>query len=117
MAFVRKSITDVCWAVCWGMGSALLRLDNFGLLNYITSFVGIFTLILTFGIDSIVIRELVTNESKSNILLETAFTLKLIGAFLVIGIIAIAIFYTYNDSYINKLVLLLLVLLYFKVLM
>ena len=44
--------------------------EQFGLFNYIQSFVGLFTVIGTLGLDSIVIRELVKDESKKKILIN-----------------------------------------------
>jgi len=81
-----------------------LGTEQFGLLNYVLSFVGLFAVIGTLGLDNIVIRELVKNEINPDLLLGTAFWLKLTGAFVVIGILAIAINFTSNDTYINTFV-------------
>ena len=56
---------------------------KFGLLSYAQSFVALFGAIATLGLDGIVVRELVKDESKRDVLLGTSFVLKLIGAFLV----------------------------------
>ena len=55
--------------------------EQFGLFSYAVSFVGLFTAISTMGLDTILVRELVKNESNRDILLGTAFRLKLLGAF------------------------------------
>ena len=78
--------------------------DKFGLLSYAQSFVGLFAAIATFGLDSIVVRELVKNESNRGKLVGTAFGLKLIGGFVTILVLAVAIFFTSNDAYTNVLV-------------
>ena len=78
--------------------------DRFGLLSYAQSFVGLFAAIATFGLDSIVVRELVKNESNRGKLVGTAFGLKLIGGFVTILVLAVAIFFTSNDAYTNLLV-------------
>lgn len=78
--------------------------DKFGLLDYSMSFVGIFTAISTFGLDSIIIRELVKNQTKSNLLIGTTFWIKLAGSFLVFFFLAIAVKFTSNDYYTNKLI-------------
>lgn len=44
---------------------------NFGLLSYAGSFVGLFVVIATLGLDNIVIRELVKDEKRSDELLGT----------------------------------------------
>lgn len=78
--------------------------ERFGLFSYAQSFVGLFAVFATFGLNDIVIRELVKDESRRDKLIGTAFWLKLIGAFVVLGILAIAINFTSNDNYINLLV-------------
>lgn len=78
--------------------------EQFGLFSYAQSFVGLFTAIATLGLDGIVVRELVHEESRRDELIGTAFWLKLIGAFGVLLILAIAVNFTSNDAYTNMLV-------------
>ena len=78
--------------------------EQFGLLSYAQSFVGLFTAFATLGLDGIVIRELVKDESRVNELLGTAFWLKVVGAFLVLGFLAIAVNFTSNDTATNYLI-------------
>jgi len=78
--------------------------EQFGLFSYAQSFVGLFTAVATLGLDSIVVRELVKDETQRDKLIGTAFWLKIIGAFLVMLILAIAINFTSNDNQANILV-------------
>ena len=78
--------------------------ERFGLFSYAGSFVGLFTAIATLGLDGIVVRELVKDESRRDELIGTAFWLKLMGAFAVLLILAIAVNFTSNDSYTNTLI-------------
>ena len=78
--------------------------EQFGNFSYAQSFVGLFTAIATLGLDVIVIRELVKDESRRDELLGTAFWLKLLGALLVLIGLAIAVNFTSNDSNTNSLV-------------
>jgi len=78
--------------------------EQFGLFSYAQSFVGLFTAIATLGLDGIVVRELVKDESRRDELIGTAFWLKLFGAFAVLLILVIAINFTSNDTYTNTLV-------------
>ena len=78
--------------------------ERYGLFSYAQSFVGLFTVVATLGLDSILVRELVKDESKRDILLGTAFRLKLIGASAVILLLAAAVQFTSNDGYTNALV-------------
>ena len=78
--------------------------EQYGLLSYAQSFVGLFTAIATLGLDGIVVRELVKDESRRDELIGTAFWLKLIGAFGVLLILAIVVNFTSNDHYTNVLI-------------
>jgi O-antigen/teichoic acid export membrane protein len=78
--------------------------DKFGLLSYAMAFAGLFASISTLGLDGIVVRELVKDESKRDKLIGTAFWLKLFGGFAVLLILAIAVIFTSNDAYTNLLV-------------
>ena len=71
--------------------------EQYGLLAYAHAFVGLFVAITSLGLDGIVIRELVKDENKRDILLGTAFRLKLIGAFIVLVFLSIAIYFTSNN--------------------
>lgn len=77
---------------------------NFGLLSYAGSFVGLFSAIAAFGLDNIVVRELVKDEKKRDELLGTTFVLKIIGSILVLIIIVVAIRFTNNDNFTNLLI-------------
>ena len=78
--------------------------EQFGLFSYAGSFVGLFTAIATLGLDGIVIRELVKDENRRDELIGTAFWLKVMGAFGVLAILAIAVQFTSNDQYTNILI-------------
>ena len=78
--------------------------EQFGLLSYAQSFVFLFTAIATLGLDSIVVRELVKDESQRNVLLGTAFTLKLIGSLCILPLLWLGVQFTSNDSYTNLLI-------------
>jgi O-antigen/teichoic acid export membrane protein len=61
--------------------------ENYGLLFYSQSFVGIFAAFATLGIDVILVREVTKNKENSNNLLGTAFFLKLFTSLVAICII------------------------------
>ncbi|MDG1097681.1 MAG: flippase [Methylophilaceae bacterium] len=72
--------------------------ERLGLFSYAQSFVGLFVVIAGLGLDGILVRELVKDESKRDALLGTAFRLKLIGAFLALIALAIAVNLSRQDS-------------------
>jgi O-antigen/teichoic acid export membrane protein len=53
--------------------------EQFGLLNYATAFVSLFSAIATLGLDGIVVRDIVRDPAAKDEILGTAFALKLIG--------------------------------------
>ncbi len=75
--------------------------DNFGLLSYAASFVGLFATISTLGLDNIVARELIKDEKERDELLGTTFVLKIVGSILMLIIIVIAVRFTNNENFIN----------------
>jgi O-antigen/teichoic acid export membrane protein len=78
--------------------------EEFGLFSYAQSFVGLFTAVAALGLDGIVVRELVKDESRRDELIGTAFVLKLIGAFIMLIVLAASIKFTSNDDYANLLI-------------
>ena len=79
--------------------------ENFGILSYAESFVSIFISIAFLGVDDILFKELVNNETKKNELLGTSLCLKLIGAGLAnILIITIVIHFMNNSHKTNILI-------------
>lgn len=78
--------------------------EQFGLFSYAQSFAALFLVLATLGLDGIVIRELVKDESRAEKLIGTAFVLKLIGAILVFSILVVVVNFTSNDTYTNTLV-------------
>ncbi len=78
--------------------------EQFGLFSYAQSFVGLFTVIATLGLDGIVVRELVKDETRRDELIGTAFWLKLMGAVGVLVTLAVAVDFTSNDTHTNVLI-------------
>jgi len=66
--------------------------EDYGTLNYALAFAGLFGFIASFGVDSILTRELVKTPEQKEDLLGTSFVLKLLGAFLAIIITVITTF-------------------------
>ncbi|WP_160060256.1 flippase [Psychromonas sp. L1A2] len=79
--------------------------EQFGLLSYAQSFAALFTVFATLGLDQIVIRELIKDESARDKLLGTAFILKLFGAFAVLIAIACTALSGVNTSAASFLIL------------
>ena len=78
--------------------------DQFGIFSYVQSFVGLFIVIASLGLDGIVIRELVKGNRNKEELLATSFWLKLIGATVVLLMLAVAVQTTSNSSSVNLMI-------------
>ena len=68
---------------------------NYGLLNYVMSFVGLFGFLASFGVEGIVSREIIKDHDKKDELIGTAFYIKLIGSFIaILSVFAVSLFTT-----------------------
>ncbi len=65
--------------------------EQFGMISYALNVVAIFTVFSSLGMDSIIVRELITRNIDKNKILGTSFYLRLIGA---IAVVAVATFYS-----------------------
>lgn len=74
---------------------------QFGVYSYAMAFVALFATIAKLGLDNIVVRDLVNHPEQRDVYLGTSFWLKLIGALLTLGMLAIAVQFTGNDSTVN----------------
>lgn len=79
--------------------------EKFGLFSYVLAFTAIFGSLAKLGLDGILVRELVNHPDKRDRYLGTAFWLKVIGAILAIGLIAIITPFTTNDPVTNIFIL------------
>jgi O-antigen/teichoic acid export membrane protein len=74
--------------------------NDFGLLSFSQSFVGIFAVFASLGLDSILVNHLIDKKIDSSDLLFTAFTLKLIAGFIsvILCFFSVAFFLKSEDS-------------------
>jgi len=79
--------------------------EKYGILNYVMSFVLIFSFIPAFGIDIILMRELVKYPDKKDQLLGTSFLIKVFGGLLAICAVTLVSFIVGNGWSVNLLVL------------
>ena len=81
--------------------------DDYGILGYARSFVGIFMAFSTLGINSILVRELVKNPERKNTLMGTTFLLQTMGSVLLMSFLILGIYLSKNDGLVNKVVIIL----------
>ena len=95
----RKVLANVGWAML-GKGVRILAEifvgilvarylgpEQYGTMSYVVSFVSLFSILATFGLDNIEIRELARGRVAKEVLIGTAFRLKLVFAILTVAII------------------------------
>jgi O-antigen/teichoic acid export membrane protein len=78
---------------------------NFGKLNYALSFVGILAALSNLGLDSILVRDLLSENVKKEELLHTTFLLKFLGAILLVLITVVIIFFVNIDISTSSIIL------------
>lgn len=88
-----RAITQIVSFIVAAYVIRYLGPSNYGQLSYAVSFVGIFGVLTTLGIDSILYRNLIENKDKHAELLGTAFMLKLFAGLITYVITVITAFY------------------------
>lgn len=78
--------------------------EKYGLLNYVQSYIFIFAVIASLGLDVIVVRELVDKKYLEEKVIGTAFYLKLVSAFIVLPLLYLTTYFMVNDSYSSTLI-------------
>lgn len=103
-----KILKNVFWAVTGKVVTLLSTLvvgifvarylgpEQYGLMNYVISIVALFTVFATFGTTEIIIRELAKKELAKEIILGSAFAVRVVLAF--VCLIAIGIYLAFSNE-------------------
>lgn len=114
----RKVLTNVFWAILGKIVNMLGALfvgilvarylgpTSYGLMNYVISYVAIFSVFATFGLDYIEIRELSRDHGLKDVILGTSFRLRLLFATIAEILIVIFIWITNADFFTSAMILL-----------
>jgi O-antigen/teichoic acid export membrane protein len=86
-AVLGKVVNIVCGLLVGILVARYLGPEQFGLMNYVISYVTLFSVFATFGLDNIEIRELSRRNANKETILGTAFALRLVFALLAILLI------------------------------
>lgn len=89
--------------------------EKFGLFSYAQSFVELFAIFITLGLDAILVKELLDKKSNNDILLGTAFVLKICGFFLMTLVLLVSIQFTNKTSLENTIIYIMLGSVFFQV--
>lgn len=113
----KKIFFNIFWAVTGkivNMAGALfvgilvaryLGPSQYGLMNYVISYVTLFTVISNFGLDDIEIRELSKCPDNKNVILGTSFRLRLFFATLAFLMILITLYFYKTDIFTTYMIL------------
>lgn len=82
--FFENIIRAVVGLILFSLMARYLGPQQFGKINYATSFVLLFSIFSTLGLDSILIRNLIAKPENKYVYMGTSFLLKLIGSFLMV---------------------------------
>lgn len=107
----KKILKNVYWAVLGkvvGIMSSFfvgvfvaryLGPEQYGMMNYVISYVTLFSILATFGLDSIEVRELSKNNADKNTILGTAFIIRISFAIFTIVLILVSLFTFETDRF------------------
>lgn len=113
----RKVVSNVYWAVLGKVVNIISGLlvgimvarylgpDQFGLMNYVISYVTLFSILASFGLDNIEVRELARNPQQRDAIMGTSFLLRLGFAVATMGLISLTLWRFESDRYTVAMVL------------
>jgi O-antigen/teichoic acid export membrane protein len=77
--------------------------EEFGLLNYAIAFAALFTAVASFGLNNVVVRDLVNSPKDASTILGTTFVLQFAGGLMAFGLAATSIFFIRPNDDLAKL--------------
>ena len=113
----KKVLRNVAWAL---LGKSINMLsvlfvgilvarylgpEQYGLMNYVISYVSLFTILSTFGLDNIEIRELSKHNEKKDSIIGTCFSLRLLFATVAIIVLFITLLFLRKDSFTTTMIM------------
>lgn len=113
----RKVLANVAWAVVGKIVRILSEIfvgilvarylgpQQYGTMSYVVSFVSLFSILATFGLDNIEIRELARGRVAKETLIGTAFRLKLAFAVLTVAIIGVVVWTFEPDRFTQAMIM------------
>lgn len=80
--------------------------EQYGVMNYIISYVALFTIVATFGLSNIEVRELSKRKDEKNVIIGTCFRLRLFFATVAYIMIVATLVVFKTDSFTTAMILL-----------
>lgn len=94
--FLEKALRLVSGLVVGVLVARYLGPEQFGILNYAMSFVAIFLVFSSLGLDSIVVKFVVAKSEDPNVIMGTAFLLRLMASVIVFIAVIVAVLINKN---------------------
>jgi O-antigen/teichoic acid export membrane protein len=104
-AVLGKVVSIVCGLLVGIMVARYFGPEQFGLMNYVVSYVMLFSVFSTFGLDGIEIRELSKHNADKESILGTAFALRMTFAVVTILLILVTLWQFESDKYTSAMVM------------
>lgn len=113
----KKIFSNVIWSLggkIVSMASALfvgilvaryLGPEKYGLMNYVISYVALFTVVASFGMNNIEIRELSKHNENKNTILGTCFRLRLMFAVIAYLLVCVTLLIYKSDAFTSAMIL------------
>lgn len=113
----QKAVSNVYWALLGQATRILSELfvgilvarylgpDQYGVMSYVITFVSLFSVLATFGLDYIEVLELARDDVPKEALLGTAFRLRLLFALITLGIIVFTVHSFEADTSVRMMIL------------
>src|SRR5260221_2718140 len=102
--FVDKILRLIAGLFIGAYVARYLGPSNYGLLNYVISLVSLFSVVTSLGLDTLVVRELINEEGKKDLILGSSFYLRLTAATIVFGILFLFVQITQPDKLTRSLI-------------
>lgn len=88
----EKILTMIVTVIVTSIVARYLGPENYGMVNYVISLVSLFTAFSTFGMQEILIKDIVKKEDDVNVILGTGFYIRLIGGIILIALSQITLY-------------------------
>lgn len=95
--FAEKILRFIAGVLIGAYVARYLQPAQYGLLNYVISFVNFVAFFAALGLDSLLIRELVKDDAKRDVLMGTAFTMRIVASVTVLLLLVVFVPFTSQD--------------------
>lgn len=98
-AVVGKTVTLLGTLLVGILVARYLGPEQYGVMNYVVSYVSLFQILASFGMDNIEVRELSKHNVSRDVIMGTAFRLKLIFAIITVVLVIVTAFLFESDKF------------------